>query len=119
MSAELQLWVRLVSSVIGMALVLMALFITIGLWLDSKRLYLVFGVLALFVLLLLALLRIIDVPEPSLLPHGFIEDASLVVNALWPLFTLAWLVELLRYRLRVSRLRRKYGLDQPDDEVKG
>lgn len=114
MSAELQLWVRLIAGVAGMVLVLMALFITIGLWLESKRLYLAFGVAALFALVPLVILRIAAVPEPPLLPQGFIEAASLIVNAFWPLLGLAWLVALLRERLQANKLRRKYLDDETE-----
>lgn len=116
MSDELQQWVRLIQNVVALALVIVATALCFGLWLENRRLYLLFGVVTFFALVPLLVLRVAAVPEPPLLPQNFIEVASLLVNAVWPLFGLAWLAAYLHDRLQVDRLRRKYLLNESGHE---
>lgn len=116
MSEELDLWVRVIQNVIGLVLVIPAMAICFGLFLEARRLYLLFGALAFFWLAPLLIVRIAAIPDPPLFSRPFIEAASLIINAIWPLFGLAWLVGFLYERLHLTRVRRKHHFDEREEE---
>lgn len=113
---SLEAWVRLLQGIAGLVLVVMATFYCVAIYLEQRRLYLLFGIVALVALIPLSLLRIATAAWPPLLPRTFIDMASLITNAIWPLFGLAWLALLLRDRLHTDRLRRKYLQDDTESK---
>lgn len=112
---SLETWVRLLQGIAGLVLVVMATFYCVAIYLEQRRIYLLFGIIALAALIPLSLLRIAAAPSPPLLPRTIIDTASLITNAIWPLFGLAWLALLLRDRLHTDRLRRKYLDDEKEN----
>lgn len=112
---SLETWVRLLQGIAGLVLVVMACFYCIAIYLEQRRLYLLFGIVALVALIPLSLLRIATAIAPPLLPRTVIDTASLITNAIWPLFGLLWLALLLRDRLHTDRLRRKYLEDETEN----
>lgn len=115
--ADWEQWLRLIQNATALFLVMPAAAICAAMWWEQRHLYLVFGAATFLALAPLLILRIAAVPDPPMLEQKFIADVSLVVNAIWPLLGLAWLVAFLAHRWRKTRLahlRHKYF-----DEVEG
>lgn len=104
---------RFFFAVLGLALVVMATFYCVLLYLAYRRTYILFGIAAMMGLIALSILRVLATPEPPLLSEHTTEVAGIFINAWWTLAGLAWLTLLLRQRLQESRLHHKY-LDEDE-----
>ncbi len=113
---EFRLWLRLLINVFALGAVVMVLSYCVALWLEERKLYLAIASWMTVAVIPVLLIRIAAVPEPPLLPLETLEVASLVANGVLTLLLLAWLTALLQDRLHAVRLRRKYGINDKDDE---